>query len=58
MGTIEELQKFKGFDLSKYDGIDKIKTLRNLVEPLIGKHIFNMAYKQKQHTLLVEVNNG
>ena len=47
-GTIEELQQHKGFDLSKYEGIDKIKTLRNLVEPLIGKHIFDMAFKSKQ----------
>lgn len=52
LGTINELQKFKGFNLSKYDGIDKIKTLRNLVEPKVAKHIFDMAFKYKQQTLL------
>lgn len=50
-GTIEELQQHKGFDLSKYEGIDKVKTLRNLVEPLLARHIFNMAFKTKQVSL-------
>ena len=38
-GTIESLQKRKGFDLSKYSGIDKRKVLRNCVEPKVGNHI-------------------
>ena len=50
-GTIEELEKFKGFDLSKYQGIDKNKILRNCVEPEIALQIFKMAFKEKQETL-------
>ena len=50
-GTIEELQKFKGFDLSKYKGIDKIKILRNCVESEVALQIFNMAFKEKQQRL-------
>ncbi len=50
-GTIEELQKFKGFDLSKYNGIDKIKILRNCVEPDIALQIFKMAFKERQQTI-------
>ena len=50
-GTIKELQKFKGFNLSKYQGIDKIKILRNCVEPEIALQIFNMAFKERQKTL-------
>lgn len=41
MGTIKALEKRKGFDLSKYKGIDKRKILRNCVEPETGLHIFN-----------------
>lgn len=46
--SIEELQKIKGFDLSKYKNIDKRKTLRNLVEPETGLWLFKEAYKKKQ----------
>ena len=42
-GTVDELQDKKGFDLSPYSGIDKIKTLRNCVEPEVGKHILKWA---------------
>jgi len=49
--TLKKKQKIKGFDLSKYNNIDKQKILRNCVESEIGLHIFNMAYKTKQHTL-------
>ncbi len=45
------LSELKGFDLSKYDGIDKTKILRNCVEPEAGLHIFNSAFKTKQHTV-------
>lgn len=38
--TIEELEKFHGFDLSDYD-IDKYKALRNCVNPKLGKHILD-----------------
>lgn len=47
-GSIEELQERKGFDLSKYSGIDKIKLLRNCVEPEVGLHILNQAYDKKE----------
>jgi len=50
-GTIEELQKTKGFDLSKYSGVEKNKILRNCVEPMAGLSIFKMAFKIKQQTL-------
>lgn len=53
------LEKRKGFDLSKYKGLqhDKKKLLRNCVEPEMGLYIFNMAFKSKQVTLS-ELNNG
>lgn len=48
-GKIEELQKRKGFDLSKFIniGIEKKLILRNCVEPEIGKHIFDCAFANK-----------
>ena len=52
MGTIEELEQRKGFDLSKYSNIDKRKILRNCVEPEAGLHIFNCAFKFKQEKLI------
>lgn len=39
----ERLQERKGFDLSKYKGIDKTKILRNCVEPEVGKRILDYA---------------
>ena len=48
----EALTKLKGFDLSNYEGIDKTKILRNCVEPLAGKEIFKMAFKEKQEVLI------
>lgn len=38
-----DLYKLKGFDLTPYKGIDKMKTIRNCVEPELGKHIFNLV---------------
>lgn len=51
-GTIQELQDFKGFDLSNVE-LDHRKdvVLRNCVEPKLGLHIFNMAFKEKQARL-------
>lgn len=40
-GGIIKLQERKGFNIEKYTGIDKIKTLRNCVEPEVGLHILN-----------------
>lgn len=39
-GTIKELEKCKGFDLSNYNKIDKRKLLRNCVEPEVGRLIY------------------
>ena len=47
----EALQELKGFDLSKYEGIDKTKILRNCVEPEAGLFIFKSAFKSKQNRL-------
>ena len=49
-GTIEEKQKRKGFDLSKFTfkTIRKDQVLRNCVEPEFGLYIFNCAYKSQQ----------
>jgi len=49
--NLNDLYKLKGFDLSKYNGIDKMKTIRNCVEPKAGLHIFNSAYQKVQKTL-------
>jgi len=40
---VEKLQERKGFDLTNYKGIDKIKELRNCVEPETGLHILDCA---------------
>jgi len=51
-GKIEELEKRKGFDLSKYSiRIDKKLLLRNCVESNEALHIFNLAFKEPQKTL-------
>lgn len=50
--TIEVLQKRKGFDLSKYNGIDKRLMLRDITEPELGKHILDCAINQLETTLL------
>lgn len=39
--NISNLEKSKGFDLSKFKGLDKRKLLRNCVEPETGLHILN-----------------
>jgi DNA (cytosine-5)-methyltransferase 1 len=50
--SIYSLSKLKGFDLSKYKGIDTIRILRNCVEPEAGLNIFKMAFKEKQLNLI------
>lgn len=45
------LQKAKGFNLENYKNIDKIKLLRNCVEPETGLWVFQEAFKNNQ-TLL------
>lgn len=48
------LEKFHGFDLSAYRSKYKREVLRNCVNPRLGLHIFNCAFKEKQKIL--EVN--
>ena len=50
-GSIEELETLKGFNIEDRVGIDKIKTLRNCVEPEMGLHVLECGIKQKQKTL-------
>ena len=50
--VMEERYKIKGFDLSNYKNIDKQKILRNCVESKTALHIFNMAFKTKQLTIM------
>jgi DNA (cytosine-5)-methyltransferase 1 len=42
-GGIEKLSERKGFEINKYTGINKEKTLRNCVEPEVGKQILYYA---------------
>ena len=53
-GTIEMLQVRKGFDLGKYgmNSDEKRLLLRNCVEPELGKHIFDAAFRNKQMSLI------
>ncbi len=46
--------------LQKYHGIEcnDIKLLSNCVHPKLGKHIFDCAFKVKQHTLIRNTENG
>ena len=49
--SIETLTKLKGFDLSKYIGIEKWRILRNCVEPNTGLHILNESKRDIQPEL-------
>jgi DNA (cytosine-5)-methyltransferase 1 len=42
-GTVESLQKRKGFNLDEYPIHEKRKILRNCVEPEVGRHILDCA---------------
>jgi DNA (cytosine-5)-methyltransferase 1 len=44
-GTVESLQGRKTIDISDYDIKNKRQILRNCVEPELGKHIFNCAFR-------------
>ena len=57
MGSVEELENRKGFDLSKYTGIDKRKILKNCVEPEIGGMILDCARGNTQQTLVTSINS-
>ncbi len=50
--SLPTLEKIYGVDLSKLDvKIDKRIVLRNCVNPKLGLHIFNCAFKEKQEIL-------
>lgn len=50
-GSVEELSQLKGFNIEKYKGIDKRKTLRNCVEPKTGEHILKESMIDYQSQL-------
>lgn len=47
-GKVSEWEIKYGFDLAKYSGIDKRKTLRNCVRPELGLHILNEALNKRE----------
>tara|TARA_R100001530_G_scaffold131138_1_gene102642 strand:+ start:666 stop:1277 length:612 start_codon:yes stop_codon:yes gene_type:complete len=49
--TLARHAKKIGFDLSGYSGIDKMKTLRNCVEPEAALFVFESAFSKKQEVL-------
>ena len=49
--NINILSGGKGFNLDNYKNIDKRTILRNCVNPKLGIHIFNYAFKEKQTTI-------
>jgi len=56
-GKVDEMQERKGFDLSKYEGINKKLILRNCVEPELGKHILDCVRGNTQKTLVESINS-
>ena len=54
----KELEEYKGFDLDKYKGIDKLKILRNCVEPETGLHILNESLIDYQSELFRPITKG
>ena len=51
-GLLVELEKRKGFNLEGINiGIEKRLLLRNCVEPDVGLHVFECAFKGKQTNL-------
>jgi DNA (cytosine-5)-methyltransferase 1 len=54
-GTVQELERRKGFDLSNYSIANKRLLLRNCVEPELGKHILDWAMKPWEPNLRLAV---
>jgi DNA (cytosine-5)-methyltransferase 1 len=55
INSLKKLEDYYGFRVSHYKiDIDKRILLRNCVEPELGLHIFNMAFKDKQKTLMLK----
>jgi len=52
-GTVNSLQDRKLLDISQYGITNKRQILRNCVEPEIGLHIFNCAFKKQQTELMI-----
>lgn len=52
-GKIEYWEELTGFNLDNYTKVDKRTILRNCVNPELGLHIFNMAFKEKQEVLSI-----
>jgi len=50
-GTVETLQTKKQLDLTRHEIENKRQILRNCVEPELGKHIFDCAFKGKAQSL-------
>lgn len=50
-----ERYAFKGFDLSKYKGVDKRKLIRNCVDPQSGLHVFAASQGTHYHTKGIEL---
>jgi len=50
-GDMKDLANRKGFDLSKYSGVDKRNILRNCVEPEIGLVVLDSLRGNTQQTL-------
>lgn len=57
-GTVETLQKRKKIDLSHSNIIGKRQLLRNCVEPELGLHVLNSAFKNKQTGLLNQLRDN
>lgn len=51
--SVPKLSEYHGVDLSKYKIKKKLQVLRNCVNPRLGLHILNSAFKLKQATLKV-----
>ena len=45
-GGLGKLKELKGFDIDKYSNINKEQVLRNCVEPNLGLHIFQEAFRE------------
>jgi len=56
LGEREFLQEKLGFDVSKYNKVDKRKVLRNCVVPEMGLHILNSALKIKESNNMGQVS--
>lgn len=50
-GNNEFRQENLGFDLSKYQGVNKTLLLRNCVKPELALHLFELAFTKPQLTL-------